>query len=164
MPASGTARAQPLWTRLHAGRWYLAAFDHLRDDLRTFRVDRMRAIALLHAATEPAPEGFDAAEHVSASLAAVPWGHEVEVVLDLPLEEAKRRLPSTLATLVRPTRHAAPDAGGLLEWMAGVLAGLGCSFEIPPGRATAARQRARPATSRSGPAAAIAARRRGSRP
>jgi predicted DNA-binding transcriptional regulator YafY len=37
----------------HAGRWYLAAFDHLRDDLRTFRVDRMRAIALLPTAAEP---------------------------------------------------------------------------------------------------------------
>jgi predicted DNA-binding transcriptional regulator YafY len=68
---------------------------------------------------------------VSASLAAVPWGHEVEVVLDLPLEEARRRLPSTLATL------AETDEGTLLRmqvgslgWMAGILAGLGCSFEI----------------------------------
>ena len=26
---------------VHAGRWYLAAHDHGRDDLRTFRVDRM---------------------------------------------------------------------------------------------------------------------------
>ena len=26
---------------VHSGRWYLAAHDHLRDDLRTFRVDRM---------------------------------------------------------------------------------------------------------------------------
>ena len=103
----------------------------LMDALRTFRVDRMRAIALLPATAEPAPEGFDAAEHVSASLAAVPWGHEVEVVLDLPLEEARRRLPSTLATM------AETDEGtllrmqvGSLEWMAGVLAGLGCGFEI----------------------------------
>ena len=50
----------------HAGRWYLAAFDHLRDDLRTFRVDRMRAIALLPEAADPAPEGFDPAEHVTS--------------------------------------------------------------------------------------------------
>jgi predicted DNA-binding transcriptional regulator YafY len=91
----------------------------------------MRAIALLPTAAEPAPDGFDAAEHVSSSLAAVPWGHEVEVVLDLPLEEARRRLPSTLAMM------AETDEGtllrmqvGSLEWMAGVLAGLGCSFEI----------------------------------
>jgi predicted DNA-binding transcriptional regulator YafY len=115
----------------HAGRWYLAAFDHLRDALRTFRVDRMSSIALLREAAVAAPEGFDAGEHVSASLAKVPWGQEVEVVLDLSLEEARRRLPSTLATM------AETDEGtllrmqvGSLEWMAGVLAGLGCSFEI----------------------------------
>ena len=29
---------------VHSGRWYLAAHDHLRDDLRTFRVDRMRRL------------------------------------------------------------------------------------------------------------------------
>jgi predicted DNA-binding transcriptional regulator YafY len=115
----------------HAGRWYLAAFDHLRDALRTFRVDRMSSIALLREAAVAAPAGFDAAEHVSSSLAQVPWGHEVEVVLDLPLDEARRRLPRTLATL------AETDEGtllrmqvGSLEWMASVLAGLGCGFEI----------------------------------
>jgi predicted DNA-binding transcriptional regulator YafY len=115
----------------HAGRWYLAAFDHLRDALRTFRVDRMSSIALLREAAVAAPAGFDAAEHVSASLAQVPWGHEVEVVLDLSLDEARRRLPRTLATL------AETDEGtllrmqvGSLEWMASVLAGLGCGFEI----------------------------------
>jgi predicted DNA-binding transcriptional regulator YafY len=115
----------------HAGRWYLAAFDHLRDALRTFRVDRMSSIAVLREAAVAAPEGFDAAEQVSASLAQVPWGHEVEVVLDLPLDEARRRLPRTLATL------AETDEGtllrmqvGSLEWMASVLAGLGCGFEI----------------------------------
>ena len=32
---------------VHSGRWYLAAHDHLRDDLRTFRVDRMSRTALV---------------------------------------------------------------------------------------------------------------------
>ena len=115
----------------HAGRWYLAAFDHLRDALRTFRVDRMSSIAVLRESAVAAPGGFDAVEHVSASLAQVPWGQEVEVVLDLSLDEARRRLPRTLATL------AETDEGtllrmqvGSLEWMASVLAGLGCGFEI----------------------------------
>ena len=35
------ARAQPARPRRPRGRWYLAAHDHMRDDLRTFRVDRM---------------------------------------------------------------------------------------------------------------------------
>ena len=116
---------------VHAGRWYLAAHDHLRDDLRTFRVDRMRSPRLLDASALAAPEGFDAVEHVSRSLARVPWGHEVEVLLDLPVDRAARRLPPTIAELVEA------DGGTLLrmrvdslDWMAGTLASLGCSFEI----------------------------------
>jgi predicted DNA-binding transcriptional regulator YafY len=115
----------------HAGRWYLAAFDHLREDLRTFRVDRMRAISLLPGVAHAAPDGFDPVEHVRASLAQVPWGEEVEVVLELSLEEARRRVPSTLATLTETGgRTLLRMRVGSLAWMAGVLAGLGCRFEI----------------------------------
>ena len=116
---------------VHSGRWYLAAFDHLRDELRTFRVDRMRRLAAVDLAGEPAPDGFDAVAHVSTSLARVPWPWEVEVWLDLPLDQAARRLPGTLAELVDA------DAGTLLrmrvsslDWMATVLARLDCPFTI----------------------------------
>jgi len=116
---------------VHSARWYLAAYDHLRDDLRTFRVDRMGRTALLEQAALPAPEGFDAVEHVSRSLARVPWGHQVEVLLDLPLDRARRRFPPTLAELTEV------EEGTLLEmrvdsldWMAGTLASLGCAFRI----------------------------------
>jgi len=116
---------------VHSARWYLAAHDHLRDDLRTFRIDRMSRTTLLEAAAVPAPEGYDAVEHVSRSLARVPWGREVEVLLDLPIDRAARRLPSTLAELVET------DDGTLLrmrvdslDWMAGTLASLGCGFTI----------------------------------
>lgn len=116
---------------VHAGRWYLAAHDHLRDDLRTFRIDRMRSTALVEAAAQPPPENFDAVAHVSLSLARVPWGVEVEVLLDLALERAARRLPPTVAELVET------DGGTLLrmrvdslDWMAGTLASLGCEFTI----------------------------------
>jgi predicted DNA-binding transcriptional regulator YafY len=116
---------------VHSGRWYLAAHDHLRDDLRTFRVDRMSRTALADGAAVAAPEGFDAVAHVARSLASVPWTWEVEVLLDLAVEDAARRLPPTLAEIVD-----APDGTLLrmrvdsLDWMATVLAGLGCGFEI----------------------------------
>ena len=51
---------------------------------------------------EPAlapPDGFDPVAHVRRSLARVPWPWEVEVLLDLPPEDARRRLPATLAEL-----------------------------------------------------------------
>jgi predicted DNA-binding transcriptional regulator YafY len=116
---------------VHSGRWYLAAHDHGRDDLRTFRVDRMRRAAVAKQPAVAPPEGFDAVAYISRSLARTPWRHEVEVLLDLSLDEATRRLPATLAELVEA------DGGtllrmrvGSLDWMARILAGLDCSFAI----------------------------------
>jgi predicted DNA-binding transcriptional regulator YafY len=115
----------------HSGRWYLAAHDHGRDDLRTFRVDRMRRASVTETPAIAMPDGFDPVTHVSRSLARVPWPWEVEVLLHLPLADASQRLPSTLAEL------ADTDGDTLLrmrvsslDWMAGVLAGVGCAFTI----------------------------------
>jgi predicted DNA-binding transcriptional regulator YafY len=121
----------PLGLVVHSGRWYLAAHDHGRDDLRTFRVDRIGEAEPTAAAAAAPPSGFDAVAHVRRSLARVPWPWEVEVLLDLAPERAAERLPATLAELV-------PEGGGTLlrmrvsslDWMAGVLAALGCAFTI----------------------------------
>ena len=115
---------------VHGGRWYLAAHDHGRGELRTFRVDRMRAVELRPEAAEP-PEGFDPVAHVARSLARVPWAWEVEVLLEAPLEELRRRLPPTMAELE-------PADGGVLARMraerldgaAHLLAGLGWPFTV----------------------------------
>ena len=116
---------------VHAGRWYLAAYDHLREDMRTFRIDRMRSAKLLTTPGVAPPSDFDAVAHVSRSLASVPWGFEVEVLLDLPLERAARRLPTTLAELVEtPDGTLMRMRADSLDWMAGMLAGLGCGFTI----------------------------------
>ena len=122
---------------VHAGRWYLAAHDHGREALRTFRVDRMDAVSMTTAPAALAPDGFDAVAHVAHSLASVPWRWEVEVLLDLPLAATAARIPPTLAELV----EAGAGAQTLLrmrveslDWMASVLARLGCDFTVvqPP--------------------------------
>ena len=116
---------------VHSGRWYLSAHDHARRDLRTFRVDRMSRVSAGERSAVAPPEGFDSVAHVSRSLASVPWPWEVEVLLELPVDDAAERLPRTLAELA--------DADGRtllrmrvnsLEWVAGLLAGLGCDFTI----------------------------------
>ena len=91
----------------------------------------MRRPALAKEPAVAAPEGFEAVAYVSRSLARTPWRHEVVVLLELPLEEARRRLPATLAEL------SEADGGTLLhmrvsslDWMASVLAGIGCGFAI----------------------------------
>lgn len=116
---------------VHSGRWYLAAHDHLRDALRTFRVDRMRRMRVVAEPAIAPPDGFDAVVHVSTSLARVPWPWEVEVLLDLAVDEAARRVPATLAELVdEEGRTLLRMRVGSLEWMATVLAGLGCGFAV----------------------------------
>ncbi len=116
---------------VHAGRWYLAAHDHDRDDLRTFRVDRMTGAEIAAEAALPPPEGFDAVAHVSLSLARVPWTWEVEVLLAIPVDQAAARLPPTLAELAQEGEQTLLRMRvSSLEWMAGVLAGLGCDFAV----------------------------------
>ncbi len=116
---------------VHSGRWYLAAFDHGRDDLRTFRVDRMSRVAIAEEPAVAPPDGFDAVAEVSRSLARVPWNWEVEVLLALPLDEAAQRIPATLAELIEAEDGTLLRMRvGSLDWMAGVLAGLDCPFTI----------------------------------
>jgi predicted DNA-binding transcriptional regulator YafY len=126
-----TRELSPHGLVVHAGRWYLAAFDHGRDDLRTFRVDRMTGAAVATATAVAPPAGFDAVAHVSLSLARVPWTWEVEALLDLTIDEAAERLPPTLAELAQEDgRTRLRMRVGSLDWMAGVLARLECDFTI----------------------------------
>jgi predicted DNA-binding transcriptional regulator YafY len=121
----------PLGLVVHAGRWYLAAHDHGRGELRTFRVDRMSGPTLEDATAAAPPDGFDAVAYVSSSLASVPWAWEVEVALELPAAEAAERIPATLGgvaeeegvTILRLRVES-------LDWTASLLAGLGCGFTI----------------------------------
>lgn len=115
---------------LHSGRWYVTGRDGRSGEVRTFRVDRVRE-ALLSGVSFDAPADFDPVQHVTRSLAAVPYAHEFEVVLATTLESAQRRIPPTAATLTE-------TEGGVLltgraEHLAGLaamLAGLGWPFTV----------------------------------
>ncbi|GHG56392.1 transcriptional regulator [Flavimobilis marinus] len=114
----------------HSGRWYATGFDHGRNDVRTFRLDRI-ASASPSAGTFDVPADFDATTQVVSGIAAIPWAHEVTVVLHATLEEAADRLPKSVGRL---SEHA---DGALLETraerldgMARMLAGLGWDFEV----------------------------------
>jgi predicted DNA-binding transcriptional regulator YafY len=116
---------------VHGGRWYLAAHDHMRGALRTFRVDRIRRVAIGDDAAMPSPQDFNALAHVTRSLAQVPWPWEVEVLLELPIEDATRRVPRTLAELTEEEGGTALKMRvSSLDWAASLLAGLGCPFSV----------------------------------
>ena len=126
-----TRELSPYGLVVHAGRWYLAAHDHRRSALRTFRVDRIRGAAIGGASAVTAPDGFDALEHVSRSLAQVPWPWEVDVLLDLAVDDARRRIPGTLAELSEEDGGTALHMRvSSLDWAASLLAGLGCRFRV----------------------------------
>lgn len=117
-----------------AGRWYTAGFCHLRNDLRAFRLDRMRAAGLLDTPFVR-PAGFDCLAFVMRSLANTPATWPVEVLLHTDLDTARRLVPADLATL-EPV-----PAGVLLrcqvqqlDWLAHFLVGLGCALVVrhPP--------------------------------
>lgn len=130
-----TRDVDPYGLVVHAGRWYLVAHDHLRDGLRTFRVDRIGSVAELPRRFTP-PAGLDAVAHVRHSLTLGAWTHRTEVWLDTDAEGARRRLPTTAGEI-----HPDP-AGGVvlvsgvedLAGMAQMLASLPWGFEVrrPP--------------------------------
>jgi predicted DNA-binding transcriptional regulator YafY len=93
-------------------------------------VDRVGDVRLTGASFVP-PAGFDPVQHVTRSLAAVPYTHEIEVVLATTLDAARRRIPPTVGTMTET------DAGVLLTARANdlkgaalMLAGLGWPFTV----------------------------------
>lgn len=91
---------------LMAGHWYTAGYCHLRKDLRTFRLDRLRSISKTEKEFTR-PEDFDVLNHVLASMEQVQKRYEVEVVLKTSLEHARSCLPSE-------THYLEPIDGGVL--------------------------------------------------
>jgi predicted DNA-binding transcriptional regulator YafY len=126
----------------HQGRWYAVGWCHLRDDVRMFRLDRIVGLQALDQ-TFARPLDFDCAEFLLHSFATMPYGWPIEVLLELSMEEARRRVAPDAGTL-EPTR------GGVvlrlqadnLDWMARMLVQIGCPFRVlhPPELRTAVRK------------------------
>jgi predicted DNA-binding transcriptional regulator YafY len=114
----------------HSGRWYVTGHDHGRDDVRTFRLDRIASVKEGDG-SYVVPADFDARTQVVSGIAAVRWSHEVSVVLRTTLADAGERLPPS-------TGRLSEHAGGVLletraehlDGMARMLAGLGWDFEV----------------------------------
>lgn len=118
------------------GRWYLVGYCHLRRDLRTFRLDRIRSF-VGGAESFVRPEGLDAFDEIARSVALAQRPVRCQVRLFVSMERASRLLPGTDALLE-------PDPQGVLltvrahadylEHVALELLGMFCKLEIlePP--------------------------------
>ncbi|MET1078013.1 MAG: YafY family protein [Pseudomonas sp.] len=121
------------------GLWYLSGRCHLRNALRSFRLDRVQtAVPLLVRFTRPAD--FDAAAHLQSSLANLPRAHAVQVLLHTDLASAAREWGEQMGVLIPQARGVLLSTGtDHLQWFALRLARLPFDFEVeaPPQLRTA---------------------------
>ncbi|QFS87157.1 MULTISPECIES: helix-turn-helix transcriptional regulator [unclassified Marinobacter] len=80
-------RVDPYGLVFRQGRWYVTGFCHLRQAMRSFRLDRISDVQILDTTFQRPPD-FDAAEFLSESLRS--WGgtHEVSLLLHTDRESA----------------------------------------------------------------------------
>ncbi len=118
----------------HRGRWYVVGYCHLRQDIRMFRLDRIQQQEEREE-TFSKPLDFNCVEFVLQSLATVIWGWPIEVLLELPLAEARRRIAPDMGTL-EETRGGVllRTQADELDYMARYLVQIDCPFRVlhPP--------------------------------
>jgi predicted DNA-binding transcriptional regulator YafY len=124
----------PYGVVFHAGRWYAVGHDHLRGEVRVFRLDRVLRAEPLDVTFER-PPGFDSTAHFLEALPNVPWPWAVEVLLETKLEDVRRQIPPGRAPLRQtPEGVVLATRDEDLDVTARFLVGLGCPFVVrqPP--------------------------------
>lgn len=124
----------PYGIAVHTGIWYTAAFCHLRGDLRTFRLDRIRSLQVTGERFTP-PSNVDVLQHVLDAIARQPGSWSIVVRMQTTLEEARKIFPPDMALLE-------PDGDAVvmrcytnqLDWIARWMLRIPCPFQIesPP--------------------------------
>ncbi len=112
-----TARVRPYLIEPSANSHalYLIGFDETKDGLRTFKLERIRSLAISPVAFEPPPDG-----EIEAALDRA-WG----IVADQPVVEVVLRFAPSVASRVaettwHPTQAVVRNADGSLTWRARV--------------------------------------------
>ncbi|MEO5558179.1 MAG: YafY family protein [Dokdonella sp.] len=120
----------PYGLAYYMGAWYALGHCHLRNDLRSFRLDRVRDVVSLEPHFDR-PQDFDALDQLMRSIASVPRANSIEVLLHTDLKSARNAF-SLAFGMIEPT-----DGGVLLRtsadslsWFARQLAALPFDFEI----------------------------------
>jgi predicted DNA-binding transcriptional regulator YafY len=120
----------PYGLAYRGGCWYVVGMCHLRRGLRSFRLDRVKAVRSLGTGFTR-PPGFDALGHLALSVATLPRAFAVVVVLKTDLQTARREL-SPAVGILEWTGTGVLLRGEVdnLQWFAQELARLPFEFEI----------------------------------
>jgi predicted DNA-binding transcriptional regulator YafY len=79
------------------GRWYLLCHSHQADDLRAYRIDRVREVEVLDDTFTP-PADLDPVALLEEHLG-VGWEYDADVLIDAPIDAVTGRLPRALGRL-----------------------------------------------------------------
>ena len=118
-------------------RWYLLAWDHDRDDWRTFRIDRIDR-------TEPTGRTFplrdlpaaDVTRWISDNVARAGWDHTATIRIAAPATHVAARIPSQMGSVEAIDHNTcrlhtgADDLAAIAMWMATLDAEF--TVESPP--------------------------------
>lgn len=135
-------RVEPVQLVRMSRSWYLAAFDLVRDDWRTFRLDRISAIEVFPHHFVPRA-GPDPVQLVSRSASPSAFAHRALVAVDAAAPEVRRRVPPAIGTIVAPGETVETDEAGEtgqrtlveigtddLDWLVSYLIGLPWEVEV----------------------------------
>ena len=125
-----TRRVEPHRLVATDRRWYLVAYDLDRDDWRTFRVDRAKAVRATGHTFVPRPLK-DPGRLVSEAISTTGYRYRAVVRLDAAPDVVSKRVPAHVGS-VEPNGNATMLKIGVddAEWLTGYLIGLGFSFEV----------------------------------
>jgi predicted DNA-binding transcriptional regulator YafY len=133
--AESTRVLDPYGVAYRAGFWYLVGYCHLRQDLRTFRMERVVAVERITGSLFDRPPEFDVLAFVEQSIANTPGVWTVDVRLNTTIETARQLIPRAMGL---------PEQQGNevilrchiqdLNWFAYFLSRLDCPVQIlnPP--------------------------------
>lgn len=117
-------------------RWYLVAYDLVRHDWRSFRLDRLTAPQGTGARFRPRDlPAADAAQFVRAGLGNLPRSYRVEVLVDAPAATVRERIGRWSTVEEVDTEHCRVRmTSDSLDWPTMVLGALGADFQVvdPP--------------------------------
>jgi predicted DNA-binding transcriptional regulator YafY len=88
----------PYGLTFYQQRWYAVGYCHLRQDLRSFRLDRITHISSLEAHFKR-PEGFDPLAHIMQAIATMPRKYAFELLLKTDLATAQHEVFDFLGVL-----------------------------------------------------------------
>lgn len=120
----------PYGVALHDGHWYAVGHCYLRDEIRTFRLDRVLTTTKT-ALPFSRPARFDVLDHLRKAVGTLPRAFEVEVLLKTELDSARGHLRDAIGVLEQtPEGIVLYNQSDDLGWLARQLASLPFEFVV----------------------------------